>query len=192
MYRADALTLGHRHHITHLWSYFLIAQLVPISFALNFFYINLLLTPSSATSPIPPKEQPKIEPNSTDLPKEHTRNKFRMVFFAHAYAGLLILAPLRVHTALFTPLIFAIRAAILVPAIRPFETGLRVSRALFLLPLAALWIILLSITIVSGMESGLRILYAINANPAVSALGWDYVLGAISAGVWWFRVEGGA
>lgn len=38
---------------------------------------------------------------------------------------------------------------------------------------------------------GRDVLAAVGEGPAVSALGWDYVLCAVGAGVWVFRVKGG-
>lgn len=191
IWKANIPTLGRKSRTPRLWAYFLIAQILPISFALNLFYLNLLLKLPGTSASTPPEQQPKTELQPTK--SLHINNHFqsRTIFFIIIYASLLILAPLSEHTALFIPIIFAIRFLLLVPALRPLDASVGRNRMLFLLPLVALWIALLLFMMMGEVENGLGVLRAVNENPAVSALGWDYVLCAISIGVWWGTVERG-
>ena len=190
--KANISTLGRKSRTPSLWAYYLIAQILPISFALNLFYLNALLALSKSSTSTPPEEQEQhIEPQSSKPPKNNTQNQTRTISFVLIYAGLLTLAPLSAHTALFIPLIFAIRIFLLVPAFTPFDIDVRRKRLLLLLPPVAIWIALLLTSMMRGVEDGLAILRAVNESPAVSALGWDYVLCAVSAGIWWGRVERG-
>lgn len=166
---------GHRYRIPNLWTYFAIAQILPISFTLNLFYIALLLTPMR-TSPSQPK----------DSSKQPTLSAYLTALYYALYGILLVLAHPYRESANLIPLVLTIRMMLLGPALIDLE--MTKYRSILLLPLAAHWITMPANGLLApGLVS--RILRGINDNPAVSALGWDYVLCGVSAGVWWFRVE---
>ena len=108
------------------------------------------------------------------------------------YLVLLLITPFAVsNTNAFVALIFAIRIALLVPALVPRDlvnVGRRLV-VLYSLPWMVLYV--LSLGVVLRNEGGvLRVVKAVGEGEAVAALGWDYVICGISVGVWGVRVGG--
>ncbi|KAL8661222.1 MAG: hypothetical protein Q9202_005768 [Teloschistes flavicans] len=173
---------GSRRQVPHLWAYLAIGQILPISFAQNLFFIATRLFP------IPdPKRIMRIPGlNSQCLPLA-------------MYCSAVHLVPRSVGTTSFVPIVVLIRALLLCPLlVRMMNTGSRTNAsqnvhagysATYRMALACAGFLSAQETFRAFVDDGFsQVLVAINSNPAVSALGYDFILYVISC--WTYRKHG--
>lgn len=158
----------------HLWAYLAIGQILPISFAQNLFFIATRLFP------IPdPKETMRIPGlNSQCLPLA-------------IYYSAVHLVPRSVGTTSFVPIVVLIRSLLLYPlVVRIMGMGSRTRAsqdihtgysATYRMALACAGFLFAQETFRAVVDDGVsQVLVAINSNPAVSALSYDFILYVIS------------
>jgi hypothetical protein len=152
---------GHVHAIPSLWKYFILAQILPTSFAQHLFLLTLTLQRSQSS---PPQYEAEAEVQSKHRPA------FLSIFFAAATS----LA--KASDSLFW--IAEIRALILLPYFVPRRIHLLLPRAYTYLAYAGI-AAYAAFKIPAVEWRALRL--ALDAHPAVSALGYDLVLGVVGA-----------
>lgn len=164
---------GTRRQVSHLWAYFVLGQILPISFAQNLFCTTLLMMPS----PVIPQ---KIEP--VDL--------WLQIATATSYLACVYQAPFSVGTGRFFYLVFGTRLLLsapyfaLGPRLSPNVRGAKTSFADALLPyrpffaciglgvLTSLW---------QTPSSFVQIAGVLEKDYAMAALGHDYLIGITSS-----------
>lgn len=166
---------GTRYQIPHLWAYFVLDQILPISFTQNLFCAALFLTQNL--------------PQAASLKGAAPGDQFALTFF---YVLGLSIAPTQVDTTAFYAILFGIRGLLFAPywVLKP---GVRSKTNVAGGSIAGLyWEYRFSalVLVVGGMFLHLRqtraalpiveAIKAVNDNPAVAALGYDYVIGAVS------------
>ncbi|KAL8693386.1 MAG: hypothetical protein Q9218_001778 [Villophora microphyllina] len=165
---------GSRRQVPHLWAYLAVGQILPISFAQNLFFVATLLFP------IP---DPK---RSVQIPGLKTQCVPLL-----SYYGAVLLVPRSVDKTGFVPIIVLIRALLLYPLlVRTMAIGSRTIAlqdiqasysASYRLAFACSAFLFMQQTFRAfNGNSSSQVLAAINSNPAVSALGYDYLLYVIS------------
>ncbi|KAJ9607150.1 hypothetical protein H2200_008222 [Cladophialophora chaetospira] len=177
---------GARHSIPHLWAYFLLDQILPVSFTQNVFCLALLM---------------RREKSDTTLRTLNPSSPGLQVLLVTTLVGILRTGPSSVGTASFLPLVLITRALVLAPVLllRPrnsqTEAGVHSqaqssSRASRLGQHESRWALALTIAsialqIAKGLsESSITELWTgLNSSPAVSALGYDALIGMVSLGV---------
>ncbi len=179
---------GTRQEIAHLWAYFLLGQILPISFTQNLFLLASILHPGDPGSPRQSKERSiNIKPVRTYL----------QLAVSFAYLGTLAAAPASVGTSWFFPLLFTTRFLLFAPylilrpssplgkgqgqrgrAVCPRSDCLRT----LLTPIVVVGAVL-QVVQTSRTNNFLAILEALNDNPAVSTLGYDFIIAASSIGL---------
>ena len=170
--------VGHQFDVKHLWAYFILDQILPVSYTQNLFLIatSLMDTPKS--------KQPKQAPGLT----------WQLAPLL-AYMMCLIAAPHCVGTSCFFPVLFLTRFLLfsrmielrpsaksdssrdpvsVTPAFPLFE-DYKWSIVYFCL---GAWV--LSVIHLTQAMPFLEALAAVNFNPAVSALGYDLLIGLAS------------
>ena len=170
--------IGHQLDVKHLWAYFVLDQILPVSYIQNLFLIatSLMETPKSK----PPKQAPGLTWQLAPL---------------LTYMVCLIAAPHCVGTSWFFPVLFLTRlllfsrlidlrpsakpelsgdSASMTPAFPLFE-DYKWTTVYFCL---GAWV--LSVIHLTQAMPFLEALAAINFNPAVSALGYDLLIGLAS------------
>ena len=174
--RTNLILAGHHHHIQHLWAYFAIGQILPISFAQNLFSIALLL------SPVPPDKRNNF---NTPIKEGSLRPSLNSLLW-YTYCALLLTVPVAGDTSSFIPLIFANRALLLIPFFRSAKADPGLGPAVYILISYSIVFPML-IDFFAGLGSwsiAQRLLEALDDGYAVKALGWDYVICLGSAVVW--------
>ncbi|KAL8736250.1 MAG: hypothetical protein Q9166_000405 [cf. Caloplaca sp. 2 TL-2023] len=168
---------GSRRQIPHLWAYLAIGQILPISFAQNLFFVAIILYPISDSS------------KPTQIP-----NLVSQCLPIAAYYIFLYRAPLTVGKPGFLYVIVFMRTLLLCPfifrnplfqplgsrtsATKNIHSGYSASYIMVLLGSAILFV---RQTTQALSENGFReILTAVNSSPAVSALGYDFILYVVS------------
>ena len=166
----------------HLAAYAIISQILPVSFAANLFLLALLMRPL-------PKPQANIW---TPMPAL----KYGPLI---AYFVLLTAAQYTIDTEYFISVVIALRLLLFWPlalaTMLPRSCGhqlpakdVREENLTQLIVIGLVSINLVCIqtmyTLASNGFSFIGMIKAVNNNPAVSALGYDYILGSVSAIVW--------
>lgn len=168
-------TEGRHREVPRLWAFFCLGQILPISFAQNLFYIALILSPAKAD--------------------QIHFNKSAAVGSAGFYCLCLACAQLVAGTDRLVPLILAARAALMTPLfLKAGHIGAgekpTIDRAT---SEEGQRVILKAALIMSGMKAyqavqegwdvGMLFL-ALRDHPAVTALGYDFLLSAVSFAIW--------
>jgi hypothetical protein len=180
---------GTKCDIPRLWAYFLLDQILPVSFTLNLFCIALLLAP-------PPKTEKKIYATSPLL----------QIVSLLAYFYAVSQAPANVGTPSFLPTVIATRALLFAPYLvlapssklswltpvgrsasrRTLHEAYQPAWRMILVCTAVMYVrqyrVVLADNYKSAIWEGFRTL---NDVPAVSALAYDYILGLGSLYVFW-------
>lgn len=200
------MSAGRRLQVPHLWAYFALGQILPISFVQNLFAIAVLLSPSPSTSSHPDAKSTPSTTSSNESKSEappFIRNNSapdaipRALFYA-----LLFIIPLSVDTPVFIPVILAVRLLLFVPLLLPSARAPSYRPAVvFIVPMLASSI---AFIVENGLGNLLRrmkadprwgyevsaaviktVASAVNDNHAVQALGWDAVISMASGLVWY-------
>lgn len=166
----------------HLAAYAIISQILPVSFATNLFFLALLMRPL-----------PKPEANIwTPIPVLKYGSPT-------AYFALLAAAQFTIDTGYFMSIVVGLRVLLFWPLAlatmlpKSFGHGLPATnvREQNLTQLIVIGLISINLvciqtmyTLASNGFSFIGMFKAVNDNPAVSALGYDYILGSVSAIVW--------
>lgn len=166
---------GLRNRVSRLWAFFALSQILPISFALNLFYIALLRSPK--------ERRPRVA---------ISRNATLVVLTA--YSMCLLIAPYTAEGPYLMPTILAARMLLLVPLFLPSILESREDQlsVLFNQPQAQAAIILFAammttkqvlIVIMNG-RSVTSVLVALISHPAVTSLGFDFLITVASFAIW--------
>ena len=174
---------GRRRRIPHLWAYASISQILPVSFAQNLFFLAMLVSPAAEEDEMVWVPHPRLLPVSLAT--------------YYVFVGL---APYLVGMNAFIGAVITLRLLLLcplyLPMILPGNSGkeylkARDTQRIFPKTIgyvgtcsAVLFVVQ---TVMTFREVGLnvsRVLEAIHDNPAISALGYDYVLSLVSSGLW--------
>lgn len=166
----------------HLVAYAIISQILPVSFAANLFFLALLMRPL-----------PKPEVNIwTPVPVL----KYGPLV---AYFSLLTAAQFTIDTGYFMSIVVALRLllfwplalATMLPKSFGHELPAKDVRERNLAQLIVIGLVSINLVCVQTMyalaSNGFNfigMIKAVNNDPAVSALGYDYILGSVSAIIW--------
>ena len=177
------MTIGRRRIIPHLWAYASISQILPVSFAQNLFYLAMLVSPAAEKDEV------------VWLP--HPMLLLVSLAIYYVFVGL---APYMVGMNAFIGMVITIRLLLLcplyLPMIVPGDSAkeylkARDTQRIFRRIIGYLGICSTALFVVQTVstfrEFGFdisRVLDAIHDSPAISALGYDYVLSLVSAGLW--------
>ncbi|EMC91294.1 hypothetical protein BAUCODRAFT_152568 [Baudoinia panamericana UAMH 10762] len=162
-------TEGRRQQVPRLWAFFALAQILPISFTQNLFYVAL-------TRQGPATTQVDVRPTS-----------FAVAFALYALG--LSVAPGLAGTPWLIPLIVAARLLLFVQ-LALVKTRIGTARSelsqLVQRPIAFVGGILLTrqVYLASRSHTMTEIAKAVISHPAVSSLGFDFVLSALSLSIW--------
>ena len=166
----------------HLATYAIISQILPVSFGANLFFLALLMRPL-------PKPEANIWTPSPTL-------KYGPLV---AYFALLTAAQFTIDTGYFMSMVIALRLLLFCPlalaTMLPKSFGhelpandVREQNVTQLIVVGLVSINLVCVqtmyTLASNGFSFIGMIKAVNNDPAVSALGYDYILGSVSAIVW--------
>ena len=177
---------GPRRQIRHVWAYTVIAQILPISFAQNLFSLAMLMRPKT--------KQP-AEIWTPSLVYRAVPPLVYLIFVA--------IAPYLASARIFLAIVIVIRLLLLCPLLLeyflPEEFGSKSSpvsaealeRGLFsyyFFGASYLLIFQVAVTMFSNGFNLHRMLAAINDDPSVSTLGYDYLLSLISFATWYYAV----
>ncbi|KAH9827199.1 hypothetical protein Tdes44962_MAKER03009 [Teratosphaeria destructans] len=160
---------GKRHEIPRLWSFFGLAQILPISFAQNLFCLALLHQP---------------------IPKQHVMTDRIADFGAmSAYAYLLYIAPQTAGSRVLMYVILGARAILLHPYFtvqKSMHSGISVTAVGLQKILQGITAAVMSLSLYQtfGRYPVSSVMMAVFEHPAVSALGCDSVIAAVSLGLW--------
>lgn len=177
MLRYSSFSLvGTRRRVPRLWAFFGLAQILPVSFTVNLFYVALLLLPTDEG------EEGARQASEEAPPFRLTEASWHVVL---GYSACILAAPLTAETPWLLPLILTARSLLFVPLslARNGISGWGSSR----------WFQLLLITVVgiryshfpgTTLEFTIDVASALFVHPAVSSLGCDWILYLISAGFW--------
>ena len=172
---------GPWRQIPHVWSYIMISQILPVSFSQNLFFLAFLMK------------------DITRAPKQAwTPQTILITAPLCAFNVLVLLAPRSVSSPYFLAMVGSIRllisspfiAATLLPASAGKEVGvleIRSRKHAFLGMLTVMALVVTGVHLKSFFASGgsfRRLVDAINDDPSVSALGYDYLIAAVSAVFW--------
>ncbi|KAF2769856.1 hypothetical protein EJ03DRAFT_374148 [Teratosphaeria nubilosa] len=167
---------GKRHEIPRLWSFFGLAQILRISFAQNLFFLALLHQPIS---------------------KQHvTTDRIADFGAISAHAYLLCIAPQTAGSRVLMYVILGARAILLHPYLtvqKSTHSGISVIAAGLqnILQGFAAAVMSLSLYQTFRQYSLSSVMMAVFEHPAVSALGCDSVIAAVSLGLWKSVWQGG-
>ena len=166
--------------IPRLWAYFILDQILPVSFTQNLFLLATQLSPSSST---------------TSLRYARPTTHYYLIL---SYLACLFAAPKAIGTSYFFPVLFATRALLLTPYfLRCPGKKSTFSYTNHALPSEGsqndgLMFFILSAVVLDVVQSlsmtSLPSLPAINENHAVGALGYDFLIGLGSLIVHWAPV----
>lgn len=172
---------GSRRQVPHLWAYLAIGQILPISFAQSLFFIAMILMPV----PKPSREM-------------HVPTVLAQRLPLAAYYLSVLSAPFNVGKPSFIPIIVVLRVLLICPFVirlpilqslspnavsaQSVHAGYSASYRLALLCSAVLFAQQTALVV---KEHGIgHSLAAVNSNPAVSALGYDFLLHAVITCIW--------
>ena len=175
--------IGRRRKISHLWAYASISQILPVSFAQNLFFLAMLVSPAAEKDEMVWVPHPMLLLVSLSI--------------YYVFVGL---APYMIGTNAFIGVVIMIRLLLFcplyLPMISPSESGKEYLKAgdtqrifgrIFEYVGTCSVVLFVVQTVMTFREIGFnisRILGAIHDSPAISALGYDYVLSLVSAGLW--------
>ena len=175
--------IGRRRKIPHLWAYASISQILPVSFAQNLFFLAMLVSPAAEQSEMVWVPHPILLLVS-------------LVIY-YVFVGV---APYMIGTNAFIGVVITIRLLLFcplyLPMIVPSDSGkeylkARDTQRIFRRIIGyvgicsvVLFVVQTSMTLREIGFNISRVLGAIHDSPAVSALGYDYVLSLVSAGIW--------
>ena len=166
----------------HLAAYAIISQILPVSFAANMFFLALLMRPL-------PKAEDSIW---TPMPAL----KYGPLV---AYFALLAAAQFTIDTGYFMSIVIALRLLLfwplalakMLPKSFGHELPAKDIREQNLTQLIVIGLVSINLvcvqtmyTLASNGFNFIGMIKAVNNDPAVSALGYDYILGSVSAIVW--------
>ncbi|KAL8712253.1 MAG: hypothetical protein Q9220_003404 [cf. Caloplaca sp. 1 TL-2023] len=189
---------GSRRNIPHLSAYLAIGQILPISFAQNLFFLAILIYP--LPSP-PPTDQLDNDNNDNKVVVSSVQGPSLQIVPLLAYYYLLYELPHRTHQPFFLFLVILIRLLLLSTYLGsyfllPASTKQIIPRGQLhraYIPSYTTALICSGVVVVwqcfcvlqgTGLR-GLRDLKgALSSDPAVSALGWDFLIWVGSVGVW--------
>lgn len=177
----NLMNLGLRRQVPHLWAYLAIGQILPISFAQSLFFIAMILMP--VPEPGRKMQVPSVLVQCLPLA---------------AYYVSVLSAPFSVGKPGFIPIIVIIRVLLVcpfifrLPTLRPLSPNMISAQSLhtgysasYKLALFCSSVLFVQQTALGVKEHGIsQVLAAINSNPAVSALGYDFVLHAVITCAW--------
>ena len=165
------LVVGSRRKIPHLWAYFALTQILPMSFTQNLFYVAMALHPMA--NPDQPVSMP---------------NEYFQTLTTVAYG--ILLRSLSQHVGGAVPLstILTTRLFLLIPPVA-YQ---------FLRPvIGSGWVAANQVQVTTEMSNTVLILWAVyflkteslswteaNGNPAIRTLAWDSILGMLSYAVY--------
>ena len=177
---------GPHRQIPNLWAYVMVSQVLPISFAQNLFFLATLLRG-------PPKRDLKVfSPGAVELTGPLL-----------GFAMLVLVSPRKAGERGFMLVIGGIRALLAWPMLAqwalPDIAGkyltideARVKKQKMLVVLAVCMVAMTASQTLSVFTTGGGlgdIVKAVNSHPAVSALGYDYLLSMLSAVAWHLLVD---
>jgi hypothetical protein len=189
-------TEGRQRQIPHLWTFFALSQILPISFAQNLFYIALLLTSPEETAQGASASDSK---SSTTTTRILHFSKTHSILSAAAYCLCLALAQLYASTPALIPIILLARLCLLFPLLIPAQfypslasvpakipqdraTGDEVQRVVLKTAL-----IMTCMKVYQALQEGFSledVTVALWGHPAVLALGGDVFLCAVGFTAW--------
>lgn len=175
--------IGRRRRIPHLWAYSSVSQILPVSFAQNLFFLAMLVPPAAEQDEMVWVPHPMLLLVSSGI--------------YYVFVGL---APYMIGTNAFIGVVITIRLLLFcplyLPMIVPRDFGKKYLKArdtqrIFRRVMGYVGtcsvVLLIVQTLVTFREMAFNIssvLGAIHDSPAISALGYDYVLSLVSAGLW--------
>ena len=175
--------IGRRRKIPHLWAYAGISQILPVSFAQNLFFLAMLVSPAAE------KDEMVWVP--------HPMLLLVSLAIYYVFVGL---APYMVGTNAFIGVVITIRLLLLCPLYLPIivpgdsakeyleaRDTQRIFRRIIGHVGTGSTVLFVVQTVMTFREVGFnisRFLEAIHDSPAINALGYDYVLSLVSAGLW--------
>ncbi|KAK4974101.1 hypothetical protein LTR66_011079 [Elasticomyces elasticus] len=167
---------GQRHEMPMLWAFFCLAQILPISYTQNLFYIALL-------KQTPQKTHGVSRPSSKSL-----------ILPGLAYLVCLLVAPYASGSDYLIPVILVARALLLTPGLLQLYGSPKSTvspsqspsnrRALVWLSCASLAVWSFTTLRTLSKHSIYEMASAVNSHPAVSALGYDFLLSIVSWAAW--------
>lgn len=179
----DHRETGVRHGIPRLWAYFLLDQVLPVSFTQNLFLLAILLTRGV-----------RCDHNTTPT------STSQHIAVGIAFLGALGAIPSSTGAALFLPMILLIRTLLALPylALRPpqrlsarsFTASSAYSRHKYV-PFSVLIVggcaVIAQVQLTIRATSLSAIAKALNDHPAARAMGWDFFIAGLSLGIWAFN-----
>ena len=201
---------GRRREIPGLWAFLLIGQILPVSFAQNLFFLAMLLIPIPSSDAVKPTPKPALQ-LSPLVPY------FLSTFLAPFLVGTGFFVPVifTVRLLLFCPLLipFVLPRNVMTTRLKRKDFQ-RVHQGAYRFIAISSAVLITTQTIVAirdnlpaGQKIGapkqnssmindyagvgtatVKVLGAINDNPAVSALAYDYILSVISFLMWYLLI----
>lgn len=175
--------IGRGRRIPHLWAYAGISQILPVSFAQNLFFLAMLVSPAAEKNEMVWMPHPMLLLGSLAI--------------YYVFVGL---APYTIGTNVFIGMVITIRLLLLCPLYLPTivlgdsakeylkaRDTQRIFRRIVGYVGICSAVLFVVQTVMTLREVGFnisRVLDAIHDSPAISALGYDYVLTLVSAGLW--------
>jgi hypothetical protein len=174
---------GTRLGIPHLFAYFLLGQILPVSFAQNLFLLRMIFREEKQEDqPIPTAAT--LYPAAVSL----------QCAVALTYLGVVAAAPYSVATRYFFPVLFATRILLFAPyqalslvqqesrseQVHPGRTGSLMKEYGWFFAPVLVGGVLMQLAQTARTSRFAGILAALNCNPAVSALGYDILIGLAS------------
>ena len=177
------MMIGRRRRIPHLWAYASISQILPVSFAQNLFFLAMIVSPTAEKDEMVQVPHPVL-----------------LLVCLAIYYVFVGLAPYMVGTNAFIGVVITIRLLLLcplyLPMIVPGDSGkeylkVRDTQRIFRRIIgyvgacsAVLFVVQTGMTFKEVGSDFSKVLEAIQDSPAISALGYDYMLSLVSAGLW--------
>jgi len=161
---------GQEYGVPRLWAFFGLSQILPISFAQNLFYLALLCQP----------QQSKPKPDSPSLPLTVAFTLPLVI----SYGACLGVAESSAGTDTLILIILATRVLLMAPMLLPSLGKLgfgRLGREAQLAVVALSAVMIGNRILGDAPEDFMR---ALTSRPAVSALGFDFVLSVVSYLLW--------
>lgn len=171
----DDGAVGHRREVPRLYAFFGLSQILPISFALNLFYVALLRLPQS----------PVQRQTSTKMLRSP-------IYLITAYCAALVVLPMVVASGWLMPMVLLTRILLCVPLFTGRVDGVKRAGdkgtffgAIEVNTIAAPIVAFVAGQIyLMGLPTWEEISSALFEHPAVSSLGCDLIISCISAAIW--------
>ncbi|KAK5436479.1 hypothetical protein LTR34_002110 [Exophiala xenobiotica] len=177
--------------VPHLFTYFLLDQILPVSFAQNLFLLRMIFREEEEMEEEEEEEEEQPIPTAATL---YPAAVSLQCAVALTYLGVVAAAPYSVATRYFFPVLFATRILLFAPyqalgpvqhkspseQVHPRRMGsLMKEYGRFFAP-ALVGGVLMQLAQTARTSSFASTLAALNCNPAVSALGYDVLIGLAS------------